>query len=383
MKLPLKRIKSFLFLIPILAVLLTAAALYPAGDFAPSRVKDISDRDYEEAVIQLLDNAKDSIVVSMYIISADIKAKNPVKLLLGDLLEARERGVSVTLYLNTNFYDEAKEEAYPESPAFKELEEAGCVIYYMPSHRTHHDKLIVVDGRYVVEGSANWSIAALRRNFESNTLIDSPDLARVKLSRLCNLLILSRPQDKGPYVPAYTENLPESLAIPKDLVLNKIYFPKMVSSQDSRALDLYLLLLAHSQATGKEEFLVGLTAMGLSLGLPGTWTNTAIRRQVIKSLKKLQTRYHLIDVKFSHGRDAEVTLAPISGDALTMASRSVIQTQGAGISGRLKFLFMIKALLRDEGEDIDSISYSALSRRFNVSWGTIKAAFRDFREYTK
>ena len=89
MKLPLKRIKSFLFLIPILAVLLTAAALYPAGDFAPSRVKDISDRDYEEAVIQLLDNAKDSIVVSMYIISADIKHKNPVKLLLGDLLEAR------------------------------------------------------------------------------------------------------------------------------------------------------------------------------------------------------------------------------------------------------------------------------------------------------
>lgn len=382
MKLPLRKIKSFLLLIPLLTIFLTTA-LYPADDFLSARVKDISDRNYEEAVIQLLDNAEDSIVVSMYIISADIKAKNPVKLLLGDLLEARERGVSVTLYLNTNFYDEDKEESYPKSPAFKELEEAGCVIYYMPSHRRHHDKLIIVDERYVVEGSANWSISALRRNFESNTLIDSPDLARVKLSRLRNLLILSRPQDKGPYVPAYIENLPESMSIPKDLVLNKLYFPKMVSSSDIRALDLYLLLLAHSQATGKQEFLVGLAAMGLSLGLPGTWTNSAIRRQVIKSLKKLQTRYHLIDVKFSHGRDAEVTLALIPGEAFTMASLPVIRTQGTGISGRLKFLFMIKALLRDEGEDIDSISYRALSRRFNVSGATIGGAFKDLGEYSK
>lgn len=377
------RLKSKILLhllIPLLTIFLTTA-LYSADDFLPSRgVKDISDRHYEEAVIQLLDNAKDSIVVSMYIISADIKTKNPVKLLLGDLLEARARGVSVTMYLNTSFYDENKEESYPKSPAFKELEDAGCVIYYLPSNRRHHDKLIIVDGRYVVEGSVNWSISGLRSNTESSTLIDSPDLAHVKLSRLDNILIDTKPQDKGPYEPAYIENLPESLAIPKGLVLNKIYFPKMVSSSDSRSLDLYLLLLAHSQATGKQKFLVGLTAMGLSLGLPGTWTNSAIRRQMIKSLKKLQTRYHLIDVRLSHGRDAEVSLALIPGEAFTMASDSIISTQSAQLTTRLKFLFMIKALLGNEGEDIDSVSYRALSRRFNVSEGAIRAAFRDFRE---
>ena len=37
-----------------------------ADDFLSSRVKDISDRKYEKAVIELLDNAKDSITVSMY-----------------------------------------------------------------------------------------------------------------------------------------------------------------------------------------------------------------------------------------------------------------------------------------------------------------------------
>jgi len=67
--------KSFLFLIPILAVLLTTATLYSADDFVSSKVKDISDRSYEPAVIQLLDNAKNSIVISMYSISSRTKAK--------------------------------------------------------------------------------------------------------------------------------------------------------------------------------------------------------------------------------------------------------------------------------------------------------------------
>jgi hypothetical protein len=364
-------------LIALLLILLITATPTLALDYHDAKTADISDRQYEQAVIDLLDHAQHSIVISMYIISADIHRQNPIKLLLGDLLEARARSVSVTLYLNTNFYDENKEKAYHKSPAFKELEDAGCVIHYMPSSQTHHDKLIIVDSRYVVEGSANWSIAALRHNFESNTLIDSPGLASAKLARLDNVMTLSRPQDKGPYVPAYVQDLPEKVAIPKSLLLNKAWFPRMVSTHDNRALDLYLLLLAHSQATGKDKFLVGLTAMGLSLGIPSAWPNTNIRKQVIKSLNKLHSRYHLINVKLSHGRDAEVTLVSIPGETFTINSDPVIRLQGADMTARLKFLLMIKALLKNEGEDIDSMSNSALSRRFNVTGNTFKAAFKD------
>jgi len=371
-----KRSKFILFLIPILSVFLAFTALYSADDFVSSRVKDISDRHYEQAVIQLLDNAKEAIVISMYSIRLGTDTKNPVGLLLNDLLEARERGVSVTLYLNTRFYGTEDEESYTKSPVFRELEDNGCVVYFMPSNRRLHDKLIIVDSRYVVEGSANWSISALKSNFESNTLIDSPDLARVKLARLKNLLILSKPKDKGPYAPAYIENLPKTLIIPKDLLLNKKYFPRMVTSSDSRALDLYLLLLAHSQATGKDKFLVGLESMALSLGLPSSWTNNALRRQVIKSLKKLQSRYHLIDVKFFHGRDAEVILTPTPGEAFTISSNPIIQIQNP-LTLRLKYLLLIKALLKAEGKDIYSISVSSLSKRFNVSKDTIRDGFRE------
>lgn len=49
-------------------------------EFFPAKVKDISDRKYEPAVIELLDNARESIVISMYIIQTD--GKSPVQLLI-------------------------------------------------------------------------------------------------------------------------------------------------------------------------------------------------------------------------------------------------------------------------------------------------------------
>ncbi len=368
-----------------------AASVYSSDfeeTFHSAKVKDISDRSYEEAVIQLLDNAQNSIVISIYSISLGTKTRNPIRLLLNDLLEARERGVKVTLYLNTRFRDSDKgENPFIKSSIFKKLENTGVVIHFIPSNRRLHDKLIVVDSRYVVEGSANWSISALKNNFESSTLIDSPDLAQVKLSRLKNLLISSAPRDKRHYIPAYMENLPKSLSVPKEFLLNKKYLSRMVTSSGERAMDLYLLLLAHSQTTGKQEFLISLEAMALSLGMPDSWTYSALRRQVIKTLKKLQNRYHLINVKFVFGRDAVVALKPIviaseaKQSQFSIPTRSIIRTNKSALTMRLKFLRIIEALLKDEGKDLYSISKSALAKRFNVNVSTIKAAFNDLREY--
>ena len=377
-----KRRRFHLFSVLILAIFLITQAAYSADDFVSSRVKDISDRSYEEAVIGLLDNAQKSIDISMYSISLGTNTNNPVKLLLNDLLEARERGVEVTLYLNTRFKDSKKGgNSFAESLIFKKLEKAGVLIHFIPSNRRLHDKLIVVDSRYVVEGSANWSISALKNNFESSTLIDSSDLAEVKLSRLRNFLISSVSRDEKLDTPAYIENLPKSLNLSKEFLLNKKYLSRMITSSDKRAMSLYLLLLAHSQVTGKQEFLISLEAMGLSLGMPDSWTYSALRRQVIKVLKKLQKRYQLIEVSFVHSRDANVILTDISGDTFAISSDSLIQPDNDKLTMRLKFLLLIQALLKEEGEDLYSISKTALAKRFNVNLSTIKAAFNDLRKY--
>jgi len=377
-----KRRRFHLFSVLILAIFLITQAAYSADDFVSSRVKDISDRSYEEAVIALLDNAQDSIAISMYSISLGTETSNPIRLLLNDLLEARERGVEVTLYLNTRFRDSDKGGSpFINSPIFKKLENAGVLIHFIPSNRRLHDKLIVVDSRYVVEGSANWSISALKNNFESSTLIDSPDLAGVKLSRLRNFLISSLPREGKPNTPAYIENLPKSLNLPGEFVLNKKYLSRMVTSSDKRAMSLYLLLLAHSQSVGKQEFLISLEAMALSLGMPDSWTDPALRRQVIKVLRKLQKRYQLIEVSFFHSRDANVILTDIPGNTFVISSDSLIQPDNAKLTMRLKFLLLIQALLKEEGEDLYSISKTALAKRFNINLSTIKAAFNDLGKY--
>ena len=190
----------------ITAVSLITTPTYSAGDFLPSRVKDISDRKYEGAVIELLDNAKESIVISMYTINLGTTSNNPVKLLLNDLFEARERGVSVTIYLNTRLWVAGTaKKYYVKNSTLKELEEAGCVIHLMDFKRMLHDKLVIVDKRYVVEGSVNWSTSALKSNRESATLIDSPELAKIKLTRLKTLIMPPAYLEKEAYTPAYIE----------------------------------------------------------------------------------------------------------------------------------------------------------------------------------
>ena len=130
--------------------------------------------------------------------------------------------------------------------------------------------------------------------------------------------------------------------------------------------------------------------MALSLGMPRSWKDTALRRQVIKSLKKLQNRYHLINVKFFYGRDAYVALdsSVIPAQAgiqkeFTMSTSSIIKSENPELSMRLKFLLLVEALLKDEGKDLYSMSQPALAKRFNVPRATIHAAFRDLRNYKK
>ena len=395
-----KKTRYFLLAL-ILVLFLSTHTAYPAGQSLAFKVTDISDRKYEPAVIELLDNAKSSIAISMYGISLGKDTNNPVRLLLNDLLEASDRGVKVTLYINTRFRRNAKK-PFIKSPIFQKLEDAGCVIYPLPSKRKLHDKLIIVDKRYVVEGSTNWSVVALRGNFESATLIDSPDLARVKLSRLSNLLIISKEEDEAPNAPAYLENLPKTLIIPDALLLDRQYFPLMVNRNDNRSLDLYLLLLAYSQTTKTKDFFISLEAMGLSLGLPLSWSDTALRRQVIKSLKRLQNQYHLIDVIFFHGKDAAIVIASeaIGGDRgrnvrgsavstandqsqFTIPTTTVIaKSEATRQSLRLKFLLLIKAFLKSKGEDLYAIQKTTLAKRFFISRSTVTAAFNDLREYS-
>jgi len=110
--------------------------------------------------------------------------------------------------------------------------------------------------------------------------------------------------------------------------------------------------------------------MALSVGYPGDWDDTGLRRQAIKSLKRLEDSYGLVEVTFFHGKDARVRLVENAGERFSV--------DGAALSGRMsapgRFYLVAKAYLASKGEDIDAISDEELGKRFGLYGGTIASA---------
>lgn len=305
----------------------------------------------------------------------------PVYLLVKDLEEALDRGVSVEIYLNTR-----PDHGMPPSDIMiqplQALINKGAKIYKFTPNVRLHDKLIVVDSRYVVDGSMNWSVAAIKSNYESATLIDSPELAKDKLIRLRNFPLEGREKEKErPDRPKALEPLPKGaiVDIDRELLNNKSYFAAMLKAQANRDMDVYLILLAESVRTGEKEFFVPLESLAVTLGVSPEWTDTDMRRQMIKELKVLQDKYRLIEVNFNYGKDAWVELKGPRNGTFQVNGDFFDSKNLASKSQPAKFVILVKALLEAEGKSIDSVGASAVAKKFGVSEFSIRKGLRELK----
>ncbi len=334
-----------------------------------ARVLEASDRSYAEIVLPLLENARREIAASLYLVDADDAAGplHPVNRFLEALLRARQRGVRVRIILNTKFRIRLKADVALGN-YFDRLLKAGVEITTILPNQRLHDKLIVIDGRYVVEGSTNWSVSALRSNRESNSIIDSPAHARKKLERIERLLAPPLPRlarIDTPLLPV-TKPVEIPLALFSD---NKL--KAMVRASDIRSLNLYLILLGEQAARGKSEMVLDLETLGGALALPPEWTRSQIRRQVIKTLRKLALRYKLLEVEFPYGRDAQIRLKNFGGPTVSVPSEVFDSSSLSKDTTGTTFLALAREVLKKEGIEIDSLSAASLEDRFGIGASTV------------
>lgn len=94
--------------------------------------------------------------------------------LVGALIEAHERGVSVALKL-----DKVQSAGKRQKAAIQRLRAAGVAVEVSELSRLLHDKFVVIDGRRIITGSFNWTTQAENRHRENVVLHDCEDLARV------------------------------------------------------------------------------------------------------------------------------------------------------------------------------------------------------------
>ena len=345
------------------------------------KIEDASDRVYVGKITSLLNEARTSIVASLFLVRpGEDSEEHPVNRLLQALLDARRRGVEVTMYLNTKLENQSAA-SVGRGPWFDRLHEAGVVIHLIPPVRRLHDKLIVVDRRLVVEGSTNWSVAAIADNFESATIIESPELAETKLRRINFFPIwdgVTKPSSpNGPAAPPHTTEFfpagpPTSIKVPVVLIEDKRYFPQMISYRNARAMKLLLLLIYLAEAKGSRKFWVSPDAVARFLDILQDKDRAVIRREIKIDFRNLKNFGDFAQVKFYHNDDAEVELKPLPGPAFTVGSDDLSGGELAVLEDNEIFIRLIRARLRSDGERLEDFSLPEIARRFHMEERTLR-----------
>jgi phosphatidylserine/phosphatidylglycerophosphate/cardiolipin synthase-like enzyme len=175
----LKPNKNVLVAIVVVVCIIAVTVVYlrmvaPTG--ARAKVAPADDRAYFAAVHDLLSSAERSVDVILY--QTRIYFHYPVSksnTMLSDLVEAADRGVHVRVVIEQADWNIGNSEENRD--VWNVLRQRDIELYFDPADQTSHSKLVIVDGKYVILGSTNWSHYALDSNNEANVVIDSRKVA--------------------------------------------------------------------------------------------------------------------------------------------------------------------------------------------------------------
>jgi phosphatidylserine/phosphatidylglycerophosphate/cardiolipin synthase-like enzyme len=162
----------FLTLIFVPFLSFSQALSTPAGN-----VEIISSTEYFNKVHSLINEASKSILVAMYTFEYYPEySDSPSNILMQDLIKAKKRGANVEVLLDISDFN--KEITKENQNTGRILSRNGVKVHYDKIDVTTHAKAIVIDSKYTVIGSHNWTYYGLSKNNEISILIDSEGLAK-------------------------------------------------------------------------------------------------------------------------------------------------------------------------------------------------------------
>jgi phosphatidylserine/phosphatidylglycerophosphate/cardiolipin synthase-like enzyme len=159
------------------ALLLAAPVPTMAWQSHPARTTLLKNKEYGEALLQGIRNARSGILVSCYLFKITDFPDNLPRRIAEELIDARRRGVAVTVILEQSRDTDDSLNRENRSTGVL-LSRGGVTVRFDSPRKTTHAKVVVIDGRYVYLGSHNLTHSALTRNNELSVLLDSPEAAR-------------------------------------------------------------------------------------------------------------------------------------------------------------------------------------------------------------
>ena len=165
-------------ILPFIAVVLfSLSSLVSAGDAYQTRTRLLPNREYGEAFLQGITEARKSILCSFYLFKTTATGGNQPSRIAEEMVRARRRGVEVTVILERDNGRKGDGLTAENRTTAAFLSRGGVRVFFDSPTVVTHVKAAVIDGRYLYLGSHNLTQGALRRNNELSVLIDSPEMA--------------------------------------------------------------------------------------------------------------------------------------------------------------------------------------------------------------
>lgn len=275
----------------------------------PAEAEDISGAKYFPRVKEELSNAENSIYMAMYFISFDSRDKSSsVSQLVNELVKAHERGVKIKVILDQNIaysawegkWDEWKVEGKNE-PIFIHLKKHGIDVFYDNEKILTHSKIMVIDEKTVILGSANWTPSSLHRNYEASVLIMSPELAKGYIESFSKILLDYKAS-------RLDEEKEAPVRVSRSFLEDPALAGKMLNRHDENAFDLYLLLLRDFVGNPNGEVDFNYKRISKLLGMDENMAYRTRRNTIRGALKRLRDRYKLIDYQIRLAKSPYVRL---------------------------------------------------------------------------
>ncbi len=134
---------------------------------APSQVYFSPQGGCTEAIVNTIDQAKQSIFVQAYSFTSQ-----PIAYAL---IRAHNRKTNVIIIVD-------KSQLTAKSSKLPNVKGAGIETYVDKVHSIAHNKIIIIDEHIVINGSFNFTAAAEYKNAENLLIVDSKELARQYLN---------------------------------------------------------------------------------------------------------------------------------------------------------------------------------------------------------
>jgi phosphatidylserine/phosphatidylglycerophosphate/cardiolipin synthase-like enzyme len=181
----------------VLVCLAGISALGYAGVFKSSEIKTEADgvdllvgEDYAKRVEELILSAKTRVWMAVYVANFQKdRAYSVENKLFNALAKVHSQGVDVKVILDEGLEWDSQKNAMSSrrsiknDSAYEFLQSKGIPVRMDSPEQIMHGKFLVVDERYAVLGSHNWTYSALAKNVEVSVLLsresDSQEVAKV------------------------------------------------------------------------------------------------------------------------------------------------------------------------------------------------------------